>query len=356
MKNNYINDYLGHLEMTIVEAMQKIDVTGAGILFVVDMDNRLVGTLTDGDIRRWLIKTGNLNACISELLQTHPIFLYETQKSEAKNEMQVRHLRAIPILNAKMQIVDIIFNIGKEQQDIKGSCDLLKNVPVVIMAGGKGTRLLPYTNVLPKPLIPVGNKPIIERIIEQFRKFGCNKFYLILNYKKNMIKAYFNEEKHEYNVEFIDEEMPLGTGGGLSLLKNIIKETFILSNCDVLIKEDFSEIYNFHVRSKNMISMICSVKNFKIPYGIVHTGINGVIESMEEKPTFSFYTNTGCYIVEPTVLNNIPDDKYLDFPQIIDNYIGKGCKIGAYPINESAWLDMGQLDEFEKMKKNFEDE
>lgn len=356
MEKRYIQDYIGYSKMTIVQAMQKIDITGGGILFIVDEDARLIGTLTDGDIRRWLIKTGNLNISISEVMQIHPYYVQELDRQQAKSELVKRQLRAIPIVNEQLEIVDIQFNTFCEQINISKSSNALKNVPVVIMAGGKGTRLLPYTNVLPKPLIPIGNKPIIERIIDQFRTFGCHKFYLILNYRRNMIKAYFNENQHDYQIEYIDEDIPLGTGGGLSLLKNKLRDTFILSNCDVLIRDDFSNIYQFHKQSENKISMICSVKNFKIPYGIVHTGINGAIESMEEKPTLSFYTNTGCYVVNPEVLEYIPDNTYADFPEIVNEYRQNGCKVGAYPINESAWLDMGQMDEFEKMKKVFEEE
>lgn len=356
MNGTEIEQYIGYPTMRIVDAMQKIDITGGGILFVVDEAQRLIGTLTDGDIRRWLIKTGNLNTRIAEVMQIHPCYLNESDKQQAKSELVKKQLRAIPIVNNQLEIVDIHFNIYSGQSSFNKTSNSLKDVPVVIMAGGKGTRLLPYTNVLPKPLIPIGNEPIIERIIDQFRAFGCNKFYLVLNYKKNMIKAYFNESEHDYQIEYIDEDIPLGTGGGLSLLKNKLKETFILSNCDILIRDDFSKIYEFHKQSENKISMICSVKNFKIPYGIVHTGTNGAIESMEEKPTMSFYTNTGCYVVNPEVLEYVPDNTYADFPQIVDEYRKNGYKVGAYPINESAWLDMGQMDEFEKMKRVFEGE
>ena len=222
------------------------------------------------------------------------------------------------------------------------------------MAGGKGTRLLPYTHVLPKPLIPIGDKPILERIIEQFCKYGCEKFFLVLNYKKNMIKAYFNEFEHDYQIEYIEEREPLGTGGGLSLLRDKLSGTFILSNCDILIREDFSNILNFHKNSGNKISMICSLKNFRIPYGIVHMGARGLVKSMEEKPTVTFLTNTGCYFIEPEILKEIPEDTFVGFPDIIDKYRLQGNQVGVYPISESAWLDMGQVEELEKMKINFE--
>lgn len=354
MNSKDLEKYIGYSNLSIVEAMQKIDMTGNGILFIVDYLNQLIGTLTDGDIRRWLIKTGNLNASVSEVMNRNPCFLYETDSKQAVKVMTENKMRALPIINIENRVVDIVFNIYDESVDSSKMSSALKDVPVVIMAGGKGTRLQPYTNILPKPLIPIGNKPILEHIIEQFNRFGCEKFYLILNYKKNMIKAYFNELDHRYQIQYIDETEPLGTGGGLSLLRDKIDGTFFLSNCDILIKDDFYKMYQFHQQSGNKISMICSVKNFKLPYGVVHTGSQGIVESMEEKPTVSFFTNTGCYIIDSEILKEIPVNTSLGIPEIIDTYRKKGNQVRVYPIKESAWLDMGQIDELENMKRRLE--
>ena len=353
MGNEEIKKYAGYPDMTIVEAMQKIDITGRGILFIINGKNQLIGTLTDGDIRRWLIKTGNLTTSISEIMCYHPCFLMDIHRTQAMEKILQKKIRALPILDERHQIVDIIFNSYSEKENSLQVSEVLKNVPVVIMAGGKGERLLPYTYVLPKPLIPIGDKPILERIIDQLCRLGCRKLYLVLNYKKNMIKAYFNESDHKYEICYIEEEEPLGTGGGLALLKDKIKGTFILSNCEILINDDFLNIYDFHKNSGNKISMICSLKNFKIPYGIVHLGSGGTIESMEEKPTISFFTNTGCYVMDSDILDEISMDTPISVPEIIGEYQKKGNEVGVYPINESKWLDMGQLDELEKMKKKF---
>lgn len=354
MERRELEKHIGYPEMTIVEAMKKIDVTGSGILFIVNTANQLTGTLTDGDIRRWLIQTGNLNRKVSEVMQEDPCFLSDSNKERAVGELVKRRMRALPIVNHRREIVDIVFNNRNEPEEVYETTDRLKDVPVVIMAGGKGTRLLPYTQVLPKPLIPVGDKPILERIIDQFRKFGCRDFFLILNYKRNMIKAYFNETEHEYQIHYLDEEEPLGTGGGLSLLKDKIRGPFILTNCDILIRDNFSKIFEFHEKSGNRISMICSLKNFEIPYGIVHIGSHGTVESLEEKPTVSFFTNTGCYVVDSDVLEEVPEHTFIGFPEIIEKHKERGNPVGVYPIRESAWLDMGQIDELEKMKKSFE--
>lgn len=226
------------------------------------------------------------------------------------------------------------------------------------MAGGLGKRLYPYTKILPKPLIPIGEIPISEHIINRFNKYGCKEFFLIVNHKKNMIKAYYNEIEKDYSISYADEDedKPLGTGGGLSLLKGKINSTFILSNCDILIKEDYEKIYNHHKVEKNLITMVCSLKHIKIPYGVINTNEKGEIEDMKEKPEISIFANTGMYIVEPEVLNLIEENKFVGFPDIIKRVMDEGKKVGIYPISENAWLDMGQLDEMEEMRSRLENE
>lgn len=160
--------------------------------------------------------------------------------------------------------------------------------------------------------------------------------------------------KKNYKLNYIDEDKPLGTGGGVSLLKGKINSTFILTNCDILIQEDYGKIYDFHKEERNIITMVCSLKNVKIPYGIVEIGKTGEIEKMKEKPEFSFFTNTGMYIVEPKVIEELEENTAIGFPDIIEGYREKGEKVGVYPISENSWLDMGQLDEMEKMRRRLE--
>jgi NDP-sugar pyrophosphorylase family protein len=166
-----------------------------------------------------------------------------------------------------------------------------------------------------------------------------------------MIKAYFNEIDKDYNVYYIDENKPLGTGGGLSLLKGRISSTFILTNCDILVQEDFNKIYQLHKEKKHLITMVCSLKNFSVPYGVVEIGEHGEIESMREKPELSFFTNTGCYIVEPEVIEELEDDTMIGFPDIIEKYKSQAKNVGVYPIGEKAWLDMGNFEEMKRMEE-----
>lgn len=339
-----IVDNLISEEKTLIDAMQLLDKAKIKVLFVEESD-RLVGAITDGDIRRWILKKGNIDAKVKDIANYNPKFLYECEKSKAKEYMKKYSIEALPIVSPTMKILSII-----TWNDTKKTTRKHLNIPVVIMAGGLGTRLYPYTKILPKPLIPIGDLPIAEHIINRFCEYGCKDFYMIVNYKKNMIKAYFNEIEKNYSLKYIDEERPLGTGGGLSLLKGKIDTTFILSNCDILIEEDYDKIYNLHMKEKNLITMVCSLKNIKIPYGVVEIGNNGEIESMKEKPVLNFFTNTGIYIVEPKVIEDIEDDKSIGFPEIIEGYIKSKMKVGVYPISENSWMDMGQLDEMEEMR------
>ncbi len=340
-----LDQFLINADDSILKAMEQLDDLAFKVLFIED-ENGIRAAVTDGDIRRWILKKGDLDAPVYEAANKEPKYLINAGREEALSFMKQYAIEAVPIVDENLHIYDVVY--WNEDQ-----LKLTKNrigCPVVMMAGGKGTRLKPYTNILPKPLIPVGEKPIAEHIIDQFCAYGCRDFYMVLNHKKNMIKAYFGEIERDYDIHYADEEEPLGTGGGLSLLKGMIDETFILTNCDILINEDISKIYRFHKENGNFITIICSLVNYQIPYGIVNLNDGGMIESFEEKPVMSFFTNTGCYIVEPELLQNMESNTYANFPDIVESYMKKGCKVSMYPISSKAWFDMGQKEELEKMR------
>ncbi|VDN48543.1 Nucleotidyltransferase [Petrocella atlantisensis] len=343
-----IKDYFVNEECTVIDAMEALDKVAKKVLFLCD-GLKLIAAITDGDIRRWILRKGDLYAKIKEVANFNPKFLYEEKKEKAIEYMKKHSIEAIPICDHQMNILSVV-RWNDDATELKKYLD----VPVVVMAGGLGTRLYPYTKILPKPLIPIGEIPIAEHILNRFYMNGCHDFYLVINHKKNMIKAYFNEIIKKYDLTYIEEEEPLGTGGGLSLLKGKIESTFILSNCDIIILEDYSKIYKYHIKEKNKITMVCSLKKFKIPYGVVEIGENGMIESMKEKPELSFFTNTGMYIVDASIIEELDDHQFIGFPDIIQRYKELGEKIGVYPISENSWLDMGQLDEMEEMKRRLE--
>ena len=169
-----------------------------------------------------------------------------------------------------------------------------------------------------------------------------------------MIKAYFNELVKDYNVDFVDEETFLGTGGGLSLLKGKIDTPFFLTNCDVLIEADYNDIYKFHQKNGNLITVVCALKHVTIPYGVFNLNCEGEIESVTEKPTFNFLTNTGMYLVDGRIIEELEEGKAIGFPDIMESYRAKGFKVGVYPVSEDSWMDMGQLEELEAMRRRLE--
>jgi dTDP-glucose pyrophosphorylase len=331
-------------KFTVLMAMQRLDIIDHKILFLVD-NNKLVGALTDGDVRRWILKSGDLNLSVSFMANKSPLYLSHNKISYSKKFMNENDIDALPILDSNHSIISIIF-----KNDHNTVSKFTDDVKVVIMAGGLGTRLYPYTKILPKPLIPIGEVPITEHIMDRFSLFGIKNFILIVNHKKSMIKSYFNDIDKNYKIEYADENKPLGTGGGLSLIKKKIQNTFILSNCDILIEEDYKKIYDYHRDNNFIITIVCSLKNFKIPYGVIQLDESGNIQSMIEKPNMTYLTNTGMYVVDKKVIDDIDYDTEISFPDIISKYKESGYKIGVFPISEESWLDMGQLEDLEKMR------
>ena len=337
-------DMLISQDTTIIKAMEKLDETAKKIL-LVESNGKLVGTVTDGDIRRWILKKGDLNNSVVKVMKTNPITLHEFQSDQAQSIMKQKKIGAIPIVDKNNLIQSVIFwnDVGKDEKKQK------VNIPVVIMAGGKGTRLYPYTKILPKPLIPIGDIPIIERIINNFAEFGSNDFFLTVNHKKGMIKSYFNELNRDYNIQYVEEDKPLGTGGSLSLLVGIISETFFVSNCDVLIEADYVDILDFHNKQKNKMTIVASLRETVIPYGVIELGDNGAMKKSVEKPTYSHLINTGMYVIEPDLLDIIPKNTFYDLPTLAEKCINGGAKVGVYPVGQKSWLDMGQLEEMDNM-------
>lgn len=326
-------------------AMSQLNQTARNILFVLERD-KLVGTLTDGDVRRCLLAGGSLDDAVSKAANFHPTTACSRKQAQELFQQGALY-PAIPVVNQNGSLVDIVF---QKESNATVSFPAL-NIPVVIMAGGKGTRLEPYTKILPKPLIPVGDLPIIEHIMGRFTPYDCHAFHIIVNYKKQLMKAYFSESEHNYDIHWYDEDKPLGTGGGLSLLKGKMTQTFFLTNCDILLLADYADMLRFHREHGNAVTMVCARKNVTIPYGVIETGETGDILSMREKPEFSFLTNTGMYIVEPEVLEDIQEDVPIGFPTIMEQQKAKGRKIAVYPVEEDAWMDMGQMEELRKMEE-----
>ncbi len=352
MNDNQLDIFLADVSISAVEAMKKIDENARGILFVVDKERRLIGSLTDGDIRRWLIKTGELSAKVHKFMNLNPQYLCSCDMEEAEHYMKEQQIRALPILDLEMRVSEIIFDRNSTLNIIDKKKEIMSHTPVVIMAGGKGSRLYPYTKILPKPLIPVGDIPIVERIINRFCEWGASKYYLTVNYKKSMIKSYFTELKPSYSIHYIEEEKPLGTAGGIKLIDEKFEMPFIVTNCDILIDADYNSIMVYHEEAGNDLTIVSALKNMVVPYGVLHAKENGIVTFIEEKPRLSYFVNTGMYILNPDCIEKIPDDTFFHMTDLVETLMAEGKKVGMYPVSENAFLDMGEFEEMRRMEKS----
>ncbi len=333
-------------KLKIRDALELLNTTAKKVLFVVDKD-KLVGAISDGDIRRWILKNGGIDENVSNVMNPNPIKIYKKDNLLAGKLMEKHGILSVPVVNQDDEIVWIYYwnDIAETQVTQKIM------LPVIIMAGGKGERLLPFTTIVPKPLIPIGEIPIVERVINSFRQYGCNDFTLTINYKKNMIKAYFEEIEKDYELTYVEENKPLGTGGSLYLLKNKINDTFIVSNCDILLEVDYAEVYDFHKKHNNLITVITSLRRYVVPYGVVDINDDGSINNMIEKPQLDYLVNTGVYFLEPEVLDYLVEDEFIHITDLVEICLKNNKRVGTYPISGDAWLDMGQFEDMEIMKE-----
>ena len=339
-----IQQYLIQDTVSISSAVKAIDEGGRKVVFCL-RGNCVSGCFTDGDMRRYILRDGDMNQPVRLAMNPKPIVFSSFQEEEARQFIRDSGAVAVPIVNKSGEVTKIFFR-GDDSSIVRR---FPESVPLVVMAGGKGTRLYPFTKILPKPLIPIGDTPILDRIIDRFGQCGVQDIYLVINHKRNMIKAYYNEVCLPYNIHFVDEERPLGTGGGLSLLKGEIKSTFFLSNCDCLLDTDYLCIYEYHKSCKNALTVIVAAKNIGIPYGVVDLDKQGKLQKIHEKPEYSFLVNTGIYLLEPEVIDFIGEQEKIDMPELVKRLISAGCSVGGYPITEKSWLDMGQLSEMRNM-------
>jgi dTDP-glucose pyrophosphorylase len=337
-------------DLSVREAIAAVQKGCRKAVFVCDSQQHLLGIFTDGDMRNYILRRGDLDAPVSRAMNAHP-FVYCDEDTLRRDMRRVRRI-VYPIVDSGGRLTGAVF-----EGDIEGRTRIhtLSNTPLVIMAGGKGTRLRPYTNILPKALIPIGNVTITERIIEKFTQYGCQRVFMILLEKRNMIRAYFNELEKSYDLRFAEEQIPLGTAGGLQLLTEQLTSSFFVSNCDILINCDYDDIYKQHQNKRSSLTVVCALKNVTTPYGVVELEQDERLREIKEKPTNSFLANTGLYLLEPEVLEFIGEDERIDMTDIIARLINAGRIVHVYPVPGESWLDMGQIDEMETMLKALEE-
>ncbi len=346
MKNLYVET-----DTPIITALKLMDELKVKLL-IVGSQSKFEGLISIGDIQRAIIRNIDLNQPVRLILRTNIIVGNEHESlKEIKQKMLRIRAEFMPVVSSNNEIIKIVFwkDLWKEE---KLPPSEFLNLPVVIMAGGKGERLKPITNVLPKPLIPIGEKPIMEHIIENFTDVGCETFYISVNYKAELIEYYFNSFTHpHYNVTFFKEDRPLGTAGSLRLLNGKINTTFFVSNCDIIIDQDYSQIYQYHKSNNNELTLVSALKHYHLPYGILDTEEDGLLQSIKEKPELTFKINAGLYVLEPHLLNEIPQESFFHITDLIQKIKNRKGKVGVFPVSEKSWRDIGEWDEYLKNRE-----
>ncbi len=344
-----MKDITVNQSISIRDAMKALDSTAEKCLLVVDENNKLLGTLTDGDIRRSILSGAKFSVDISDCYNSKPITLVKGKYkvNDVKKLFNDKKIDLIPIIDQEFVVVDFV--TWSTINGTKKPSKSLNDVSIIIMAGGKGSRLQPFTNVLPKPLVPVQEKPIIEHIIDRFSEFGCSHFYLSINYKGKILKAYFEDLEPAYKVNYIEEKEPLGTAGSLRLISGKFNKPFFVTNCDIIIKTDYAKLYDFHCKGGYDVTLVASLKEHIIPYGTCELNSDGNLSHINEKPHYDFLINTGLYVLNPDVLNLIPKDKFYHITHLIEDVKNNGKKVGIFPVDDDKWIDVGQWNEYKKV-------
>jgi len=336
-----IENYCIGDKSTIKEAMTVIDKNLTGGALVVNEDNELVGTITDGDIRRAMLKDFSINDSIESTYFKNFKFVTEQHsKKKAKEYMLSNKIRQVPVIDKDKKLIDLYFLDDILSYDAKDNY-------VFILAGGLGTRLRPLTETVPKPMLTVGDKPILELIIEQFKEYGFKNFIISINYKGEIIEEYFKDGKElGVNIEYIRETKKLGTAGSIALVKEKFIKPFIVINGDILTGIDFEKFLNHHI--ENNFNITVGVRNYEInvPYGVLVTD-NMLIKSLEEKPTYNFNISGGVYVVNPDVIKYIQEDEVYNMTDLIEDAIKNKNESGVYEITE-YWKDIGQIEDYRK--------
>ena len=346
--NNKIQNRIIESKATLLSALKQMDTIDRKLLLVFNKD-KFINILSIGDIQRAILKSIPLDISVSNILRKTTRIAHDTEDfNTIKNRMKKFRIECMPIVDINNELVEVYFwedVFPPEQKRIEK--DL--NLPVVIMAGGKGTRLRPITNILPKPLIPLGKKTILENIMDRFVNVGCNVFYISINHKSEMITQYFNTLKNQdYHIYYFKETKPLGTMGSLFMLKGKINKSFFVSNCDIIIDTDYDDILDYHRTNNNELTIVSALKHYSIPYGTIITGNNGELKELKEKPELTLQINSGMYILEAHLLNEIPGDEFFHITNLLEGILNRKGKVGVFPVSEGSWKDIGTWDEYIK--------
>lgn len=328
------------------DALEIIDKGRMQIALIVDKNDNLIGTLTDGDIRRGLLKGLNLNSSIETIIfRTPTVAKISDTKEEILKVAVAKKLHQIPIVDDYGKLIGIqeIESLVKPKE---------KTNKVVLMVGGLGTRLRPLTENTPKPMLKVGNKPILQTIVEKFAEYGYTNIVMCLNYKSHIIQDYFGDGgEFGVSIEYILEEQRMGTAGALSLLKRKPTEPFFVMNGDLLTNVNFEHLHDFHISNDSMGTMCVREYDFQVPYGVVNIDGSNIL-SIEEKPTHRLFVSAGIYMLSPDVLKYIPDNEFYDMPTLFEKLISEQQSTISFPLRE-YWLDIGRMEEYRKANDEY---
>lgn len=354
MHKKDISQFLITPGVTLRSALELLDSSHNKILFLINNENQLTGSLSDGDIRRWILSEGNLDEDVVNICHKNPYAVGENYNIEfVREEIKKNEFTAIPVINNHSRVIDILFwsEMFQDQPEKLEQKEL--NTPIIIMAGGQGKRLEAFTKILPKPLIPIGDKTILELIIDKFLDYHVDNFYLSLNFKAKLIKSYFEELQPKYKITYLYEDKPLGTAGGLKQLEGKIENDILITNCDIIIEADYADLVKHHKEKNNDITLVASLKQYIIPYGICEIENGGNLIALKEKPEYNFLISTGMYVVNSKMLKYIPKDQFFHMTHLIEEVKRNNGKVGIYPISENSWIDTGEWGEYKKAVDRF---
>lgn len=342
---NYKNVFLKPTS-TIKEALKIIDSGAMKIAIVVDTDDKLLGTITDGDIRRGLLNNLSLDDSIEPIIfKTPTVANINDSKEEVLKKALAKKIHQIPIVDDE----NFVIGIKEIEELVKPQ---IKDNKVILMVGGLGTRLRPLTEKTPKPMLKVGDKPILQTIVEKFAEYGYINIIMCVNYKSQIIKDFFGDgSEFGVKIEYILEKDRMGTAGALSLLKDKPTEPFFVMNGDLLTNVNFENLHDYHMNNNSIATMCVREYDFQVPYGVVNLDKNKIV-SIEEKPLHKFFVSAGIYMLSPNAIEYIPKNEFYDMPTLFEKLISENKNTVSFPLRE-YWLDIGRMEEFEKANNEY---
>jgi len=342
-------------DLTITKALEHLSKAEKKCLLVLDKNSSVIGTLTDGDIRRSLIESKDLNNKVGNICNKK--FLYfkgDVSKSKIYETFLKKKIPLIPLLKnkkiVKIYYIDEILN-NKKSKIVN---NIQRNLEVAIMAGGRGQRLSPFSELLPKPLIPINGKPVIDHLIEKFLSIGIRKIYVTVNYKKNIIKSYLQDQFRKSKITYIEEKKPLGTASSLSLIKVTKAKNLLVINCDTILNINFDKLLDYHNSQKNDFTLVAAFKKIIVPYGVCQINKKQKLKKIIEKPTSNNLVAVGAYCFKNELIKLIPKKNFFNMNDFVKKLLLKKYKVGIYPISDLDWQDVGEWPEYFKTVSNFQ--